>query len=165
MDTSYMLEIGTARCRVSLHDPAHRPEGEVGGSEAIILIDDDTTVLVREEGGRLNTPGDRPQMGESLADAATRAVREKACAEVIGIAPIAYTRTERLGGPDAGKIIVGCMHIARVTLLPWVASAGIEERVEVSLADLAATMSADWIGLEDFSNELVRLAAEALPRL
>ncbi|MCO5226495.1 MAG: hypothetical protein M9953_14240 [Thermomicrobiales bacterium] len=160
--TEYTFVTNHGRWKVTLHAPDDRPEGDFGGAEAIIMTDDTTTVLVREASGRLNTPGDRPREGESIEEATIRAVREKACAAVNNSTLIAYTRTERLDGPNAGVITVGSMSVARVTLLPWSPSEGIVERVEVPLDDLAEIMSADWVGLEDFSVELVARAQHAL---
>ncbi|MCO5216886.1 MAG: hypothetical protein M9953_08040 [Thermomicrobiales bacterium] len=160
--TYYTLTSGSGSWKVSLHSPDDRPTGEFGGAEAIIMIDDVTTVLVREDSGRLNTPGAHPHDGETIEDAMHRAVREKACAEVVSSALIAYTRTERLDGPNAGKIMIGSMSVARATMLPWEASAGVIKRVEVPLDDLVTIMSADWAGLDDFSVELVARAKRSL---
>lgn len=95
-----------------------------------------------------------------------REVREEAVAEVTSWQPIAFARSECLAGERVGYVMVRDMYIARVILLPWVQpDSEIVERQVVPLADLGSIMSADWPGLDDFSNELVGLATAALVKL
>ncbi|MCA9833515.1 MAG: NUDIX domain-containing protein [Thermomicrobiales bacterium] len=159
----HILTDSSGSWQVSLYPPDERPEGEPHGSEAIIMIDDQQTVLVRNVDGRLNTPGGHPEPGESSEETMIREVREEACAEVTSWTPIAFARSEKLDGDNAGFAMVRDMYVARVVLLPWEQPAfEIVERMVVDLDDLVEIMSADWPGLDDFSAELVELARDAL---
>lgn len=163
MNTTHLLTDASGTWRVSLHAPDDRPEGDPHGSEAICMIDDTTTVLVRNIHGRLNTPGGHPEAGEISEETMIREVREEACAEVTSWQLIAYARSECLEGNELGKVMVRDMYVARVELLPWVQSEfEIAERLVVPLKNLVTIMSADWQGLDDFSTELVILAQHAL---
>lgn len=163
MTTYHTLTDASGSWKVSLHSPDDRPEGEPHGSEAICMIDDDRTVIVKDASGRMNTPGGHPEPGESSEATMIREVREEAVAEVTSWQPIAFARSECLAGERVGYVMVRDMYIARVELLPWVQpDFEIVERQVVPLANLASIMSADWPGLDDFSNELVGLATAAL---
>lgn len=163
MTTHHTLADSGGTWRVSLHTPDERPEGEPHGSEAICMIDDATTVLVRTVEGRLNTPGGHPEAGDTSEETMIREVREEACAEVTSWQLIAYARSECLKGERKGTVMVRDMYVARVEMLPWVRPGGeIAERLMVPLKELVAIMSADWQGLDDFSTELVTLAQNAL---
>lgn len=166
MTTYHTLSEPNAVWRVSLHGPDDRPEGEPHGSEAIIMIDDEQTVLVRNVNGRLNTPGGHSEPGETSAETMIREVREEACADVIAYAPIAFARSECLEGERPGFVMVRDMYVARVNLLPWQQPEfEIVERLIVPIADLVGIMSADWPGLDAFSQELVDLAIGGLAGL
>ena len=128
------------------------------------MIDDETTVLVRNAIGRLNTPGGHPEAGESSEETMIREVREEACAAVTSWQLIAFARSECLEGERQGHVMVRDMYIARVELLPWVQPEfEIVERLTAPIADLVSIMSSDWQGLDAFSRELVDLAVAALP--
>lgn len=149
--------------RVSLHDLDNRPAGEPGGSEAIIMIDDNQTVLVRGNSGRLNTPGAMPEPSESSEETMIRGVRQQALAEVTSWVPIAFALSEKMDGDAIGRAMVRDMYVARVELLPWSQpSEEIVERIVVPIDDLATIMNADWPGLEEFSAELIALAKAGL---
>ena len=166
MTTYHTLTDSSGTWRVSLHSPDAKPEGAPHGSEAICMIDDTQTVLVRNVNGRLNTPGGHPEPGESSVETMIREVKEEAVAEVTSSKLIAYARSECLEGERKGHIMIRDMYIARVNLLPWVQpDLEIEERLIVPLADLVRIMSADWQGLDAFSEELVGLATAALPEI
>lgn len=163
MTQFHTLTDSTGTWRVSLHAPDDRPEGAPHGSEAICMINDDTTVLVRNSVGRLNTPGGHPEAGESSEDTMIREVREEAVAEVTSWTLIAYARSECLEGDRKGHVMVRDMYVARVELLPWVKpDFEIVERITVPIDQLVSVMSDDWQGLDDFSHQLVGLAREAL---
>lgn len=161
--TFHQLTDASGTWRVSLHAPDDRPEGAAHGSEAICMIDDEQTVIVKNTTGRLNTPGGHPEPGETSEETMIREVREEAVAEVTSWQLIAYARSECLEGERTGHVMVRDMYVARVELLPW-EQPGFEivERQVVPLNELAAIMSADWPGLDAFSIELVNLAEEAL---
>lgn len=166
MITYHTLSDASGTWRVSLHGPKDRPEGAPHGSEAIIMIDDDQTVLVRNVNGRLNTPGGHPADGESSVETMIREVREEACAEVTAYAPIAFARSECLQGERRGHVMVRDMYVARVNLLPWQQPEfEIAERLVVPIADLVEIMRADWPGLDAFSQELVDLAIAGLAEI
>lgn len=163
MPTYHTLTDSTGTWRVSLHAPDSKPEGAPHGSEAICMVDNETTVLVRNTSGRLNTPGGHPEAGESSEETMMREVREEACAEVSSWQLIAYARSECLEGERKGHVMVRDMYVARVELLPWVQpDFEIVERFTVPIDQLVATMISDWQGLDEFSQELVSLAREAL---
>ena len=163
MTTYHTLTDSSGTWRVSLHAPDNRPDGAPHGSEAICMVDDDTTVLVRNTTGRLNTPGGHPEPGESSEETMIREVSEEACAEVTSWQLIAFARSECLEGERKGHVMVRDMYVARVELLPWVQPEfETVERSTVPIEQLVETMSADWQGLDDFSKELVSLAREAL---
>lgn len=127
------------------------------------MIDDATTVLVRNTEGRLNTPGGHPEEGESSEATMIREVREEACAEVTSWQLIAFARSECLKGERKGTVMVRDMYVVRVELLPWEQPPSeIVERLAVPIGDLVSIMSADWQGLDAFSQELVNLALEGL---
>jgi ADP-ribose pyrophosphatase YjhB (NUDIX family) len=162
LTTYHTLEDASGIWRVSLHAPDDRPVGAAHGSEAICMVDDATTVLVRSTSGRLNTPGGHPEAGESSETTMVRKVREEACAEVTSWQLIAFARSECLEGERNGTVMVRDMYVARVDLMPWVQPpTETVERLSVPLADLVAIMSEDWRGLDDFSAELVALAQYA----
>lgn len=163
MTTYHTLTDSSGTWRVSLHAPDDRPEGAPHGSEAICMVDDATTVLVRNTTDRLNTPGGHPEPGESSEETMIREVREEACAEVTSWQLIAYARSECLEGERKGHVMVRDMYVARVELLQWEQPEfEIVERSTVPIEQLVETMSADWQGLDDFSHELVSLAQHAL---
>lgn len=92
-----------------------------------------------------------------------REVREEAVAEVTSWTLIAFARSECLEGERKGHIMVRDMYVARVELLPWVQpDSEIVERMTVPIDQLVPTMSADWQGLDEFSETLVSLARKAL---
>lgn len=163
MTTYHTLTDSSGTWRVSLHAPGDKPEGAPHGSEAICMVDDKTTVLVRNTTGRLNTPGGHPEPGESSEETMIREVREEAVAEVTSWTLIAFARSECLEGERKGHIMVRDMYVARVELLPWVQpDSEIVERMTVPIDQLVPTMSADWQGLDEFSETLVSLARKAL---
>lgn len=163
MTTYHTLTDSSGTWKVSLHAPDDRPDGAPHGSEAICMVDEDTTVLVRNATGRLNTPGGHPEPGESSEETMIREVREEAVAEVTSWQLIAFARSECLEGERKGHVMVRDMYVARVELLPWETPPfEIVERLQVPLDDLVRIMSADWQGLDAFSQELVDLAKEAL---
>lgn len=163
MTTYYRLTDTSGTWKVSLHPPDERPVGANHGSEAICMLDDIGTVLVRSTSGRLNTPGGRTEDGESSDETMIREVREEACAEVTSWQLIAYARSECLEGEKPGHVMVRDMYVARVQLMPWdCTDEDTSERLIVSLDDLAQIMAVDWPGLDDFSAELVALAKVAL---
>lgn len=163
MTTFHTLTDSSGTWRVSLHAPDDRPEGAPHGSEAICMIDDETTVLVRNTAGRLNTPGGHPERGETSEETMIREVREETVAEVTSWSLIAFARSECLEGERLGHVMVRDMYVARVELLPWVEpDFEIVERITVPIDRLVSTMSADWQGLDEFSHQLVALAREAL---
>lgn len=164
MTTYHILTDASGSWKVSLHPPDERPDGAPHGSEAICMIDDVQTVLVKDTSGRLNTPGGHPEADESSEATMIREVREEACAEVTSWQLIAYARSECLEGDRQGHVMVRDMYIARVNILPWQQPEHeIVERRIVPLNELVAIMSVDWPGLDEFSAELVALAREALP--
>lgn len=166
MTTHHTLTDSSGTWRVSLHPPDDLPEGAPHGSEAICMIDDTSTVVVRNTAGRLNTPGGHPEAGESSEETMIREVREEAVAVVTSWTLIAYARSECMEGERKGHVMVRDMYVARVELLPWVQpDFEIVERMTVPIDQLVSTMSADWQGLDEFSEELVALAREALPDL
>lgn len=166
MTATHTLTEPTGTWRVSLHQPNDRPDGDAHGSEAICMIDDRQTVLVRNANGRLNTPGGHPEPGETSEDTVRREVREEACAEITACRLIAFARSEGIAGPESGKTMVRDMYVARVTLLPWeTPEKEIIERLVVPLDDLLGIMAADWPGLDAFSQELVDLAMAGLDSL
>ena len=166
MPTFHTLTDASGTWKVSLHPPDDRPEGAPHGSEAICMVDDESTVLVRNTAGRLNTPGGHPEPGESSEETMIREVREEAGAEVTSWQLIAFARSECLEGERKEHVMVRDMYVARVQLLPWQQPpTEIVERTIVPLHQLVATMSADWQGLDAFSQELVNLATEALSDL
>ena len=163
MTIYHTLTDSSGTWRVSLHAPDARPEGAAHGSEAICMIDDADTVLVKNTMGRLNTPGGHPEPGESSEATMIREVREEACAEVTSWQLIAFARSECMEGERKGHVMVRDMYVARVELLPWVVPEfEIVERRIVPIVDLVSIMSADWRGLDAFSAELVALALESL---
>ena len=166
LTTFHTLTDASGSWRVSLHAPDDRPQGDPHGSEAICMVDDFTTVLVRDTGGRLNTPGGHPQGDESSEETMIREVREEACASVTSWTLIAYARSECLEGERQGHVMVRDMYLARVELLPWVRPEfEIVERFTAPIDQLVAIMSSDWQGLDEFSHELVSLAREALSEI
>lgn len=163
MTKYYTLTDSSGTWRVSLHAPDEKPEGAPHGSEAICMVDDENTVLVRNTTGRLNTPGGHPENGESSEETMIREVREEACAAVTSWQLIAYARSECLEGERKGHVMVRDMYVARVEPLPWVQPEfEIVERLTVPVDTLVATMSNDWQGLDEFSQNLVDLAVEGL---
>lgn len=163
MTTYHTLTDSSGTWKVSLHAPDDRPKGAPHGSEAICMIDDENTVLVRNTAGRLNTPGGHPEPGETSEETMIREVREEACAEVSSWQLIAFARSECLAGERNGHVMVRDMYVARVDLLPWETPATeIIERLIVPINQLVETMSADWQGLNEFSHELVDVALDAL---
>ena len=163
MTTYHTLTDNSGTWRVSLHAPDDRPEGAPHGSEAICMVDDANTVLVRNTAGRLNTPGGHPEPGESSEETMIREVREEACAHVTSWQLIAFARSECLEGERKGHVMVRDMYVARVELLPWKQPASeIVERITVPIDDLVEIMSADWQGLDEFSTQLVSLARDGL---
>lgn len=166
MTTYHTLTNAKGSWRVSLHAPDNRPHGPSNGAEAICMIDDATTVVIRQASGGLNTPGGPPVDGESGENTMIREVLEQACCEVLSWQLMAFARSECVNGPETGAITVRDMYLARVELLPWVQpETRAIERILVLLDQLVETMSADWVGLDAFSQELVALATEALPDL
>lgn len=166
MTTYHTLTDASGTWKVSLHAPGDRPEGAPHGSEAICMVDDAQTVIVKNTSGRLNTPGGHPEPGESSEQTMIREVGEEAVANVTVWQLIAYARSECLAGERVGHVMVRDMYIARVELLPWVQpNFEIVERLVVPLADLTSIMRADWAGLDDFSDELVALAQHALSEI
>ena len=166
MTTYHTLTDGSSTWKVSLHTPDDCPEGKPHGSEAICMIDNDQTVIVKNTSGRLNTPGGHPEPGESSEQTMIREVREEAVAEVTTWQLLAYARSECVAGAREGHVMVRDMYIARVELLPWIQPpAEIVERQVVPLAHLPAIMSADWLGLDAFSEELVALAKIGLAEI
>lgn len=163
MTTYHRLTDASGTWKVSLHPPDDRPAGANHGSEAICMLNDIETVLIRSTAGRLNTPGGRPEVGETSEDTMIREVREEACAEVTSWQLLAYARSECLEGEYPGHVMVRDMYLARVQLLPWEgADDDTAERLIVPLDDLDQIMAADWPGLDSFSEELVALAREAI---
>lgn len=163
MITYHTLTDSSGTWKVSLHAPDDRPEGAPHGSEAICMIDDATTVLVRNTSGRLNTPGGHPEHGESSEETMIREVREEAVAKVTSWQLIAFARSECLEGERKGHVMVRDMYVARVELLPWKQPPfEIVERLLVPFDDIVQIMSADWQGLDAFSQELADLAREGL---
>jgi 8-oxo-dGTP pyrophosphatase MutT (NUDIX family) len=163
MTTYHRLTDASGTWKVSLQPPDERPEGANQGSEAICMLDDIETVLVRSTSGRLNTPGGRAEEGESSDETMIREVREEACAEVTSWQLLGYARSECLEGERPGHVMVRDMYIARVQLMPWhCTDEETMERLIVPLDDLPPIMAVDWPGLDDFSAELVALAKVAL---
>ncbi len=163
MPDSYQLIDASGTWKISLHPPGERPDGANHGSEAVCMVNDIETVIVRDTSGRLNTPGGHPEEGETSEETMIREVREEACAEVTSWQLLCHARSECLKGERQGHVMVRDMYLARVVLLPW--GGGTEEIVErlvVPLSDLPGLMSADWPGLDDYSAELLALAKVAL---
>ena len=130
------------------------------------MINNTETVLVRNIHGRLNTPGGHPEPGETSEETMIREVREEAVANVVSSQLIAFARSECLQGERAGHVMVRDMYVARVELLPWQQpESEITERLVVPIADLVDIMSADWPGLDAFSQELVDLALASLDKV
>ena len=166
MTTYHTLTDASGTWKVSLHAPDDRPEGVSHGSEAICMVDDQQTVIVRNTSGRLNTPGGHPEPGETSEATMIREVREEAVADVTSWRLIAYARSECLEGERPGHVMVRDMYVARVQLLPGhQPDFEIVERLVVPLDQLASIMSADWAGLDDFSHELVSLARNGIASL
>lgn len=163
MTTYHRLTDSSGTWKVSLHPPDDRPHGANQGSEAICMLDDIETVLVRSTSGRLNTPGGHPKDGESSEDTMIREVREEACAQVTSWQLLGYARSECLEGDRAGHVMVRDMYVARVVLQPWVQPGEeVLERLIVPLDELPQLMAVDWPGLDDYSGELLALAKVAL---
>lgn len=164
MTTYHTLTDASGTWKVSLHATDDRPEGAPHGSEAICMVDDLNTVLVRNTEGRLNTPGGHPEQDETSEETMIREVREEACGEVTSWQMIAFARSECLQGERKGHVMIRDMYVARVELLTWEQPPlEIVERIIVPIEDLVAIMSSDWRGLDAFSRELVNLALDALP--
>lgn len=159
MTTYHSINLNGSSWRVSLHPAGVRPDGEDGGAEAICMVDDIQTVIVRYKNGRLNTPGDLSKEGEGSEDTVRRAVTGIVQADVIEMVPLGYAQTECVAGDNRGQITVRSMYVASVRLRPWNATQDdILERVVIPLDDLSSTMSRDWPGLDAFGEELVAMA-------
>lgn len=161
--TTYHLRDASGTWAVTLHSPDARPTGEDHGSEAICMINDTTTVLVRTAGGRLNTPAGHAEPGESSEETMIREVLEEAQADVTAYRLIGYARSEAIEGPEKGKVLVRDMYVARVALREWAGpNDEIVERLVIPLDDLVLVMGADWPGLDAFTLRLMTLTREAL---
>ena len=166
MTTYHRLTDASGTWKVSLHPPDERPEGASHGSEAVCMLNDTETVLVRSTSGRLNTPGGRGEDGESSEETMIREVREEACAEVTSWQLLGYARSECLEGDRPGHVMVRDMYLAHVQLRPWeCVTDETMERLIVQLDDLPQLMAVDLPGMDDFSAELVALANRALEDL
>ena len=125
---SIPIRSGGQQWLVSWHPPPEPPDGTPHGAEGVCVTADGDVVVISPDGTIWDLPAGRPEPGESWEQTLRREMDEEACATVIGVRLLGFTRGQCLTGPERGKVLVRSVWRAEVELRPWEALFEIADR-------------------------------------
>jgi ADP-ribose pyrophosphatase YjhB (NUDIX family) len=128
------VQSGGQHWLVSWHPPPEPPDGTPHGAAGVCVTAGGGIVLVSPDGVSWDLPAGRPEPGESWEQTLRREMDEEACATVVGVRPLGFTRGQCVTGPERGLVLVRSVWRADVELRPWHARFEIAERRVVAAA-------------------------------
>ena len=119
---------------------------------------DGNIVVISPDGTVWDLPAGRPEPGESWEQTLRREMDEEACATVVGVRLLGFTRGQCLTGPERGIVLVRSVWRAEVELRPWEARFEIADRRVVAPDAVEEALS---LGSHPFAAIIRRELAEA----
>jgi ADP-ribose pyrophosphatase YjhB (NUDIX family) len=152
------IRSGGQQWLVSWHPPPEPPDGTPHGAEGVCVTADGDVVVISPDGTIWDLPAGRPEPGESWEQTLRREMDEEACATVVGVRLLGFTRGQCLSGPERGKVLVRSVWRAEVELRPWEALFEIADRRVVPPDAVEDALS---LGAHPFAAIIRRELAEA----
>ena len=152
------IRSGGQQWLVSWHPPPEPPDGTPHGAEGVCVTADGDVVVISPDGTIWDLPAGRPEPGESWEQTLRREMDEEACATVVGVRLLGFTRGQCLTGPERGKVLVRSVWRAEVELRPWEALFEIADRRAVPPDAVEEALS---LGSHPFAAIIRRELAEA----
>ena len=152
------IRSGGQQWLVSWHPPPEPPDGTPHGAEGVCVTADGDIVVISPDGIIWDLPAGRPEPGESWEQTLRREMDEEACATVVGVRLLGFTRGQCLTGPERGAVLVRSVWRADVELRPWEARFEIADRRIVAPAAVNEALS---LGSHPFAAIIRRELAEA----
>jgi ADP-ribose pyrophosphatase YjhB (NUDIX family) len=100
------IRSGGQQWLVSWHPPPEPPDGTPHGAEGVCVTADGALVVISPDGIIWDLPAGRPEPGESWEQTLRREMDEEACATVVGVRLLGFTRGQCLTGPERGTVLV-----------------------------------------------------------
>jgi ADP-ribose pyrophosphatase YjhB (NUDIX family) len=122
------IRSGGQQWLVSWHPPPEPPDGTPHGAEGVCVTADGDVVVISPDGTIWDLPAGRSEPGESWEQTLRREMDEEACATVVGVRLLGFTRGQCLSGPERGTVLVRSVWRAEVELRPWEALFEIADR-------------------------------------
>jgi 8-oxo-dGTP pyrophosphatase MutT (NUDIX family) len=130
------VRVGDDEILVSWHAPCMPPEGQAHGAEGICVTGSGDVVVISRDGRQWELPAGRPERDETWEQTLRREVREEACATVVRVRLLGFSRGEYVAGRQLGCVLVRSILRADVALDPWDPRHEIPYRRVVAAADV-----------------------------
>ncbi len=104
---------------LSWHPPPAAPIGRPHGSAGICITGRGEVVLISADNIHWDLPAGRPEGDETWEQTLYREMREEACATVVDVRLLGFSRGHCITGPQAGLVLIRSFWWAQVTLDPW----------------------------------------------